>query len=171
MSSPTVSSAPGAPPLRSPLSSPSPLSRPPHRPLPSISPPPLPSWSWAARRVTNTGPSVLNGALGVSPGTSLTGFGLPAVVNGATHNNNAVASQAQADLTAAYLVAAGQPVTSDMTGLDLGNRTLTPGAYRYSSSAQLTGPLTLDAQGNGERAVRLHDRLDADDRIGAARSC
>ncbi len=98
--------------------------------------------------VTNTGPSVLNGALGVSPGTSLTGFGLPAVVNGATHNNNSVASQAQADLTAAYLVAAGQPVTSNMSGLDLGNRTLTPGAYQYTSSAQLTGPLTLDAQGD-----------------------
>ena len=91
---------------------------------------------------------MLNGALGVSPGTSLTGFGLPAVVNGATHNNDAVAAQAQGDLTAAYLVAAGQPVTSDMTGLDLGNRTVTAGAYRYSSSAQLTGPLTLDAQGD-----------------------
>ena len=97
--------------------------------------------------VTNTGPSVLNGELGISPGTALTGFGT-AVVNGATHNNDAVASQAQSDLTAAYLVAAGQPVTSNMTGLDLGNRTVTPGAYRYDTSAQLTGPLTLDAQGD-----------------------
>ena len=39
--------------------------------------------------VTNTGPSVLNGALGVAPGTSLVGFALPAVVNGATHDNDA----------------------------------------------------------------------------------
>ncbi len=60
--------------------------------------------------VTNTGPSVLNGDLGVSPGTSITGFGLPAVVNGATHNNDAVAAQAQSDLTNAYNVAAGQAV-------------------------------------------------------------
>jgi hypothetical protein len=44
--------------------------------------------------VTNTGPSVLNGDLGVSPGTALTGFGLPAVVNGATHENTAVAALA-----------------------------------------------------------------------------
>jgi len=100
--------------------------------------------------VTNTGPSVLNGDLGVAPGTALTGFGLPAVVNGATHANDAVAAQAQDDLTTAYDVAAGQPVApaNDLTGTDLGNRTLTAGAYRYTSSAQLTGPLTLDAEGN-----------------------
>jgi ice-binding like protein len=68
--------------------------------------------------VTNTGPSVLNGDLGVSPGTSLSGFGLPAVVNGATHDNDAVAGTAQSDLTTAYNVAAGQPVTATMTGVD-----------------------------------------------------
>jgi len=100
--------------------------------------------------VTNTGSSVLNGDLGVAPGTSLTGFGLPAVVNGATHDNDAVAAQGQADLTTAYTVAAGQPVApaADLTGQDLGGKTLVAGAYRYSSSAQLTGPVTLDAQGD-----------------------
>jgi hypothetical protein len=98
--------------------------------------------------VTNTGPSVLHGDLGVAPGTSLIGFGLPAVVNGATHNNDAVAGQAQGDLTTAYNVAAGQAVTSDLTGQDLGGLTLTAGAYRYATSAQLTGQLTLDAQGD-----------------------
>jgi uncharacterized protein YkwD len=97
---------------------------------------------------TNTGPSVLNGDLGVAPGTSLPGFGLPAVVNGATHNNDAVANQAQADLTNAYNVAAGQATTADLSNTDLGNRTLTAGTYKYTSDAQLTGPLTLDAQNN-----------------------
>jgi len=98
--------------------------------------------------VTNTGPSVLNGDLGVSPGTALSGFGLPAVVNGATHNNDGVANQAKSDLTTAYVVAAGQAATANLTGTNLGNRTLTAGAYRYSSSAQLTGQLTLNAQGD-----------------------
>ena len=65
--------------------------------------------------VTNTGPSVLNGDLGVSPGTALAGFGLPAVVNGATHASDAVAAQAQSDLTTAYDVAAGQPVLPPTT--------------------------------------------------------
>lgn len=100
--------------------------------------------------VTNTGPSVLNGDLGVSPGTALVGFGLPAVVNGATHDNDGVASQAQLDLTTAYDVAAGQSVlpANDLTGSDLGNRTLQAGTYKYTSSAQLTGALTLDAAGD-----------------------
>jgi hypothetical protein len=98
--------------------------------------------------VTNTGPSVLNGDLGVYSGTSLTGFGLPAVVNGATHDADAVAGGAQNDLTTAYGVAAGQPVTANLTGQDLGGLTLTPGAYSFSSSAQLTGALTLNAAGN-----------------------
>ncbi|MBA2513143.1 MAG: DUF3494 domain-containing protein, partial [Solirubrobacterales bacterium] len=101
----------------------------------------------AGSAATNTGPSVLNGDLGVSPGTSLTGFGLPAVVNGATHANDAVAANAQSDLTTAYNVAAQEP-SSDLSGSDLGNRTLQAGAYGYSSSAQLTGALTLDAAGD-----------------------
>jgi hypothetical protein len=100
-----------------------------------------------ASTVTNTGPSVLNGDLGISPGTALTGFGLPAVVNGATHATDAVAAQAQLDLTTAYNVAAGQPA-ADLTGQDLGNKVLPAGAYKFTSSAQLTGPLTLDAAGD-----------------------
>lgn len=69
--------------------------------------------------VSNTGPSVLNGDLGVSPGTSLTGFQF-ATVNGATHNNDAVAAGAQSDLTTAYNTAAGEATTADLTGQDLG---------------------------------------------------
>lgn len=99
--------------------------------------------------VTNTGPSVLNGDLGVAPGTALPGFG-PSVINGVVHANDAVAAQAQSDLTNAFNVAAGQPVApaDDLTGKDLGGMTLVAGAYRYTTSAQLTGTLTLDAQGD-----------------------
>jgi hypothetical protein len=102
----------------------------------------------AGSTATNTGPSVLNGDLGLSPGSALTGFGLPAVVNGATHNTDAVAAQAQSDLTIAYNTAASQLSPVDLTGQNLGGLTLTAGTYAFSSSAQLTGALTLDAAGD-----------------------
>lgn len=115
------------------------------------------------QEVTNSGPSVLNGDLGVAPGTSLVGFGSPAVVNGATHNNDAVAAQAQADLTAAYDVAAGQPILAgdDLTGQNLGGQRLTAGAYEYTSGAQLTGTLTLDAENdpNAQFVIKVGSQL------------
>ena len=40
------------------------------------------------------------------------------------------------------------PAGNDLTGQNLGGLTLTAGAYDFSSSAQLTGQLTLDAAGN-----------------------
>lgn len=103
----------------------------------------------AGSTVTNTGPSVLIGNLGVSPGTAIVGFP-PGIVTppGATHAANAVAGQAQVDLTTAYNALAGRPTTADLTGQNLGGRTLVPGVYNFNSSAQLTGALTLNALGN-----------------------
>lgn len=97
--------------------------------------------------VTNTGSSVLFGNLGVSPGTAITGFP-PGTVNGTTYAGGAVAAQAQTDLTTAYNSAAGQSCGTTLTGKDLGGLTLTSGVYCFASSAQLTGTLTLNAQGN-----------------------
>jgi Ice-binding-like len=51
-------------------------------------------------------------------------------------------------VTIAYVNAAGQPCTVNLTGQDLGGKALTSGVYCFSSSAQLTGHLTLDGQGN-----------------------
>ena len=96
--------------------------------------------------VTNTGPSVINGNLGVNPTPAISGFP-PGIVNGVIHSANAVALQAQTDLTTAYNDAAGQPFDATVTS-DLGGQMLTPGTYRSSSSQQLTGPLTLDAEGD-----------------------
>ena len=94
--------------------------------------------------VTNTGPSVVTGELGVSPGSSVTGFPPGVVVLGTIHTADATAAQAQADLTAAYNAAAGLACGTDLTGQDLGGLTLTPGVYCFDTSAQLTGTLTLD---------------------------
>lgn len=98
--------------------------------------------------VTNTGASSIIGDVGVSPGTAITGFPPGVVVGGTIRSNDAVAIQAQSDLTAAYNNLAGQAFNTDLTGTDLGGLTLTAGVYRFSTSAQLTGTLNLDAQGN-----------------------
>ncbi len=103
-----------------------------------------------ATTVTNTGGSVLNASLGLSPGTDITGFP-PGQVNppGTTDATNAAAAQAQADLTAAYLNAAGRPLDANTTA-DLGNLSLMGGVYAgpSKSALQLTGTLTLDAAGD-----------------------
>ena len=102
-----------------------------------------------ASTVTNTGPSIINGDLGVFPGNAIVGFP-PGIVNGVIHPGDAVAAQAQSDLTVAYNTAAGLPCppANDLTGIDLGGLNLVPGVYCFSSSAQLTGNLTLNALGD-----------------------
>ncbi|GEM_PF-1143144 len=96
--------------------------------------------------VTCTGPSIITGDLGVSPGSAVTGFPVPCiVVGGVIHAADAVAFQARLDAQAAYtaLVAPAQACTLDLTGQDLGGMTLGPGVYCFSTSAQLTGTLNL----------------------------
>lgn len=102
----------------------------------------------AGSTVTNTGTSVLTGDLGVSPGNATTGFPPGIIVNGTTHAGDAVAAQAQSDVTTAYNFLAGMAVTQVLTGTDLGGLTLLPGVYYFSTSAQLTGTLTLNTQGD-----------------------
>ena len=97
--------------------------------------------------VTNTGSSVVTGNVGVSPGTAVTGFP-PGSATGTIYSAGAVAAQAQSDATTAFNGLAGMAVTEILTGMDLGGLTLTPGVYEFASSAQLTGTLTLNGEGN-----------------------
>lgn len=100
----------------------------------------------AGSTITNTGSSVINGNLGLNPGTSVTGFP-PGTVSGTQEVTNGVASQAHTDLITAYNAAAGQTGAVTVSG-DLGGQTLVPGVYSSASSLGLTGTLTLDAGGD-----------------------
>jgi len=92
------------------------------------------------------------GNLGVTPGTSVTGFYPDGTVSGGTiHINDGVAQLALADATTQYTTLAGLPFLYNYTGVVLGSAgytTLAPGVYHFNSSAQLTGALTLDFQSN-----------------------
>ncbi len=104
----------------------------------------------AGSTVTNTGPSVISGDLGLSPGTAVTGFPPGTVTNGTIHAADAVAAQAQGDLTTAYNDFAGRPPSATISA-DLAGQTLTKGVYTSSTSTPgigLSGDLTLDAQGD-----------------------
>jgi uncharacterized protein with beta-barrel porin domain len=108
-----------------------------------------------ASTVTNTGPSVITGTpanpgnLGVWPGNTFTNTGsMTFGSGGTTHLGDATALQAQSELTTAYTNLTGRPPAVDLTGQDLGGKTLVPGVYSFSSSAQLTGALTLNGLGN-----------------------
>jgi outer membrane autotransporter protein len=100
--------------------------------------------------VTNTGATIITGNLGLSPGSSVTGFPPGVVLNGAIHISDALANQAHADAFTAYTKLAGETPTANLTGMDLGGLTLTPGVYRFDSSAQLTGTLTLNNGGDSK---------------------
>ena len=103
----------------------------------------------AGSTATNTGSTIVTGDLGVWPGTEVTGFP-PGIVNGTIYPGGAVAQQAQSDVTVAYNDLAGRACNVDLSGTDLGGLTLTEAVYCFSSSAQLTGQLVLDAEGNAD---------------------
>jgi type VI secretion system secreted protein VgrG len=100
--------------------------------------------------VTNTNATKVTGDLGVHPGLAITGFPPGIVIGGTLHAGDALSLQAQTDTTAAYVALASQPCSVDLSGKDLGGLTLTPGVYCFSSSAQLTGTLVLDAGGHAD---------------------
>jgi uncharacterized protein with beta-barrel porin domain len=106
--------------------------------------------------VTNTGPTVINGTaarpgnVGLSPGSAVVGFppGILAGPGATLHVSDALAIQAQIDLTTAYNTLASRPTTANLTGQNLGGLVLAPGVYSFNNAAQLTGALTLNGMGN-----------------------
>src|SRR5262245_50353127 len=100
-------------------------------------------------RVANVGETLVNGQLGVSPGTGVTGFPPGRVAGGEIHPADDKATQAQKDALVAYDDIVQQTCNTRLTGQDLGGQTLTPGVYCFPSApGKLNGELVLDAQGD-----------------------
>jgi Ice-binding-like/Bacterial Ig-like domain len=98
--------------------------------------------------VSNSGPSVVTGDIGIWPASSITGFP-PGTLTGTEYAGDAVAQTAQGDLTVAYDYAAGAAGGAVLPA-DIGGETLVPGVYKTTSaqpSLGITGTLTLSGNG------------------------
>jgi hypothetical protein len=102
----------------------------------------------AQATITNSGDSIIDGDIGLNPGTSIIGFP-PGVVNGTIQLDNGPAISALAALNTAYLTAAGLSGATDVPE-NLAGQVLAPGIYTYlATSFEITGGnLNLDAQGD-----------------------
>jgi|SRR5579864_7462402 len=99
--------------------------------------------------VTNTGFTVLTGDLGVSPGSSVTGFP-PGTFTGSLHQGDAVAAQAHTDATSAAAVLLARTPVTDISSTDLNGATLTAGNYHATSTGTFTATGTLTLDGGGD---------------------
>jgi hypothetical protein len=118
--------------------------------IPPVGPTPVPLATAAAyaglagSTVTNTGTTVLNGDLGLTPGSAIVGA---PTVTGATNVDNPAAVTAQNDNTTAYNNAAGRAGAIAIPA-DIGGTIIAPGLYAAATSLGITGTVTLNGGGN-----------------------
>lgn len=119
----------------------------------------------AGSTITNSGPTLLNGNLGLFPGTSVTGFP-PGVVNGTKHITDGVAAQAKIDATALWTCLQALPCTNpdigtgDQAGQILGETG--PGSlnvYCSASTVLNNGVLTLNGSPNSVFVIQVGTAL------------
>ncbi len=104
----------------------------------------------AGASITNTGLTNITGDVGISPGTSLTGFP-PGIIVGTNHIADPSSVLAKLDLTTAYNSSAGRTLGPVTVAGNLGGMTLPPGLYKSTSGLEISsGDLTLDAKGNAD---------------------
>ena len=113
----------------------------------------------SASTITNTGPTIVSGDLGVNAGSAITGFPPGTVINGAKHQADALSGLAQNDLVTAYNDAAGRtPTASGLGALD--GKTLVPGVYA-GGALTLGGTLTLSGSATDVFIFQATSTLDA----------
>ena len=103
----------------------------------------------AGTTVANTGPTSVDGDIGVWAGSAVTGFP-PGTLTGTIYTGPGAgpAQTAQSDLTIAYNDAASRPPGTSVSG-NIGGLTLAPGVFTSSSSLAISsGDLTLTGLGD-----------------------
>lgn len=100
----------------------------------------------AGTAITCITQGTINGDVGVSPGSAITGFPT-CIITDERHAADAVAATAQVDLTAAYNVLVGLTCNTTITA-NLGGTTLAPGVHCSATSVGVTGTVTLDGGGD-----------------------
>jgi hypothetical protein len=102
----------------------------------------------AGSTITCVTGGTINADIGLSPGSAVV-LGTPAcVVTGTQHITDAVAAQAQLDLTQEYNALFALPCGTVIGTADIGATTKTAGVYCSASTIGVTGGLTLDGQGD-----------------------
>jgi outer membrane autotransporter protein len=102
----------------------------------------------SAAGVTNTGNTIVNGNIALSPNESLTGFP-PGIINGDVYQHSDPTGEAilaRNDAFNAYNTLKDMQAGNG-TNLSLENYTFTPGVYNFTSSAGFDTSLTLNAGG------------------------
>jgi len=152
-------------------------------PLPT--PPPLPNTAGlgaastfavlGGATVTNTGPSLVTGNLGVGPGTAITGFNVsanqplvgpgtltdgPGLVTGTINAASNAAIAAHADAAIAYGDLLSRACTNTFGAVAaIGGLTLGPGVHCFPTSANVTGTLTLNGPANSVFVFKIGSTL------------
>jgi len=103
----------------------------------------------AAAGISSTGATVIHGDAGSYPTGTITGFPPGSVVDGTLHVAADVPTQgAIADAGTAYAAFVALPCNTSQAAIDIGGTTVTAGVHCYSTTLDVTGAATLDAQGN-----------------------
>jgi hypothetical protein len=102
-----------------------------------------------ASTVTCTGAGSNAGDVGVSPGSSITGFNPDCTLTGTIHAADGASASAQADAATAYGLLSASPCDQTFGAVqELSGVTLNPGVYCFPSSVHVSGGiLTLSGPG------------------------
>jgi len=109
----------------------------------------------AGSTITSTGPSIVTGNVGLSPGSALVGFPPATIINGTEQITTPIADAAKLCLTTAFIDGRDRSVNRITLDENLGGERLVPGLYHNETSSGISGTgaqgiLTLDAQGNAD---------------------